>query len=228
MSSEPELRSNRYDPTGKYAIEWVDGEITCQCAAYVKGGMRPCNHIKWLKLRDRLPQMPRAQRDQLAGVEPAQPRTLGEAIVGTEEEQAKREPMVCFPMVDDELSVFPMTLSTFLSGLSHVDIDYRKGGLLELGVPSIKRRLGDIGNGVVRIHWAGVDEKGNQVKGHTDLDSDKLIEHREWRMGKTQYTIMGAGGCLWIEGDNVVCTKTDGDQVDVETWLAELASKHHQ
>lgn len=224
--SKPDLKSDRYDPTGRYEIKWVDGEVTCQCGAFVDGGMRPCNHIKWMKLRNRLPQMPRAQRDQVQET-PEAPRqsSLAQAVLGDEKEQAKREPMVCFPLVE-ESSSFPMLLSQFLSGLKSVDIDYRKGGLFEDGVPSVTRRMEDIGDGVIRLYWSCINAHTRQPEsGHIDLDSDKLIEHREWRMGKTQYTIMGAGGCLWIDGDRVICTTYDGDQMDVETWLAVRADR---
>lgn len=200
------------DPTGRYEVKWASGKLTCSCRAF-RYGDGPCKHIKWMEQNGQLPDKPSQ-------------KSLAEALLGDPEEQrdeAPREEMECFPMVDG-LSVFPMKLSTFLRGLSRVEIDYRRGGLTPENYPTI-RRIMTKGpkDGLVRVTW--INEGG---EGYTDLPEEGQIEHRHWRGGKTQKTVMGSGGQLWVDGDNVVFVTEDGRRLDESQWLDWLAGLGHQ
>ena len=200
------------DPTGKYDVAWHNGRLTCTCRSFRYGNGRWCKHIQWLSDNDKLPPEP-------------EQRTLGEAITGPSREEDRpadaagppKEEMECFPQVPG--SQYPMSLSTFLRGIIRVVIEYRHGGLWPDNIPSVTRMIERSPvRGLVRVSW--IANKGSET-GYTDVPEEGPIEHRGWKGDKTQRTVMGAGGRLWLDGDKVVFITQDGRELSEEQWLEE-------
>jgi len=196
-------------------VEWVDGSLTCSCRAF-RYGDGPCKHIEWLRDRDKLPSKPQ--------------QSLSEALLGKgsddqdpEKEGAPdAESMECFPPVDG--SAFPMQLSSFLSGLSKVIAEYRHGGDWPEGFSPIVRVIERSPRmGLVRVSWTSAEGSG-----YTDLPEEGMIEHREWRGERTQRTVMGAGGQLWVDGDKVVFVTKSGETMDENQWLDWREDQDHR
>jgi len=196
---------------GSYLIQWKGEFLHCTCPGFKYSKSKMCKHIQHLTDKGALPEKPVSR--------------LAESMLevsSRDVEAETRDTLDTFPLIEDSLSVFPISASGFCSGMRQVTIHFNRSAITrvdnqnaESSVTSVRRILSiSPDERLVSIAWSSGGKAGETV-----LPAESKIEMRMFRNNLWQLTIMGSGGQLMIQGNPCTFHLHDGSSMTFEEWI---------